>query len=454
MPKDRPPTYTPAPELPTDPVIRKRFGEIVAVLAQTQTVSGAARSLDLSRNYVQSMLHKVITAMIEELTPKPAGRPVRPAREAELEAENARLKAELEALQQRSAMIERMMEVVGGIASGKVSLPRSRAKKTKSEDPEPAPHPIVTTMREHEVPTSVCAQVLGVSPSTVRRMKHPRLPSSHRRLPLDPTRCAHVRSLVRATHGLVGAANLARTAGLPRRNCAEIKRRELREMELERRARCASVLVAAPNIIRGFDAMHVDCIEGRAYWLVAADAAVPYRTSIATVLHYDSASVVAALRNDFEVHGAPLVLRLDRIACQRTPDVEALLDDHLVLALHGPPRHPRYYGQLERQNREHRAWYRLLPPVTLHELEASGHRMRTSLNALWPRPTLDGWTAEHAWRQRPPVDVDRQELRHEVDRCATRLLASGLQQLTARRIAIESALTKRGLLTINQGGWC
>lgn len=170
-------------------------------------------------------------------------------------------------------------------------------------------------MREHEVPTSVCAQVLGVSPSTVRRMKHPRLPSSHRRLPLDPTRCAHVRSLVRATHGLVGAANLARTAGLPRRNCAEIKRRELREMELERRARCASVLVAAPNIIRGFDAMHVDCIEGRAYWLVAADAAVPYRTSIATVLHYDSASVVAALRNDFEVHGAPLVLRLDRIAC-------------------------------------------------------------------------------------------------------------------------------------------
>ncbi len=69
MPKDRPPTYTPAPELPNDPEIRKRFAEIVAVLAQTQTVSGAARNLDLSRNHVQSMLHKVIAAILEELTP-------------------------------------------------------------------------------------------------------------------------------------------------------------------------------------------------------------------------------------------------------------------------------------------------------------------------------------------------------------------------------------------------
>ena len=275
MPKDRPPTYTPAPELPTDPEIRKRFGEIVAVLAQTQTVSGAARSLDLSRNYVQSMLHKVIAAILEELTPKPAGRPSKPAREAELEAENARLRTDLEALKERSAMIERMMEVVGGIASGKVSLPRSRAKKTKPDDPEPALHPIVTTMRDHEVPTSVCAHVLGVSSSTVRRLKHPRTMQACPRSTLDSSRCAYVRSLVRATHGLVGAANLARTTGMPRRNCAEIKRRELREMELERRARCASVVLAAPNIVRGFDAMHVDCVEGNAYWLVAADAAVP-----------------------------------------------------------------------------------------------------------------------------------------------------------------------------------
>lgn len=454
MPKDRPPTYTPAPELPADPEIRKRFAEIVAVLAQTQTVSGAARSLDLSRNYVQSLLHKVIAAMIEELTPKPAGRPAKPAREAELEAANARLTTELEALRTRSEMIERMMSVVGGIASGKVPLPRSRGKKTKPEDPEPAPHPIVTTMREHAVPTSLCAHLLGLSPSTVRRLKRSCGRRRDRTREPDPSRCAHVRSIVRATHGLVGAASLSRASGLPRRSCAEIKRRELRALELERRARCASVVLAAPNVMRGFDAMHVETVEGKAYWLVAADAAVPYRTSIATVTRYDAASVAHALREDFEANGAPLVLRLDRIACQRAPEVDAVLAEYLVLALHGPPRHPYYYGQLERQNREHRAWYRLLPPVTLHELAAAGCDMRTSLNALWPRPTLDGCTAEHAWRERQLVEVDRLELRHEVERCTTGLLQAGTKPLTARRIAIESALTERGLLTINQGGWC
>ncbi len=62
-----------------------------------------------------------------------------------------------------------------------------------------------------------------------------------------------------------------------------IKKRELREMELERKARCGTVSVAVPGIVRGFDAMHVVSTEGKAYWLVAADASIPHRTSIATV---------------------------------------------------------------------------------------------------------------------------------------------------------------------------
>lgn len=113
--------------------------------------------------------------------------------------------------------------------------------------------------------------------------------------------------------------------------------------------------VVAPGIIRGFDAMHVASADGKTYWLVAADAAIPYRTSIATVPVYDAEHVIAALAADFERHGPPHVLRLDRIACQRTPEVHELLIRYQVLALHGPPRHPYYYGQLERQNREHRA---------------------------------------------------------------------------------------------------
>jgi hypothetical protein len=135
MAKDKDPTYTPAPELPTDPELRRRFTEIVAVLAQTQTVSGAARSLSLSRNHFQTIFHRVLAAMIDAMTPKPAGRPAKPAREAELEAENERLRTELEAMTIRTEAIERMLSVVGGIASGKTPLLRSRGKKPGSEDP-------------------------------------------------------------------------------------------------------------------------------------------------------------------------------------------------------------------------------------------------------------------------------------------------------------------------------
>lgn len=309
-------------------------------------------------------------------------------------------------------------------------------------------------MREARVPTALCTAALGISASTLRRCLHPQPPTRKPPRVADAAACQRVRSVIRDTHGLVGAANLGKMSGLPRRTCAAIKKRELRELELERKARCASVSIAMPGIVRGFDAMHVRAREGKAYWLVAADAAVPYRTSIATVATYDAHHVIAALVADFEAHGPPLVLRLDRIACQRTHELEELLTRYQVLALHGPPRHPYYYGQLERQNREHRGWYDLLGDVSLTELATSAERMRTSLNALWPRSTLDGWTAEQAWAARRPPDVDRRELICDVVRRTSGLVASGVDLLHARRIGIESELQTRGLLSVNQGGWC
>lgn len=295
--------------------------------------------------------------------------------------------------------------------------------------------------------------MLGVSLATVdrklRATTRRERPSGRR---YDERACQRVREIVRATHGLVGAQSLSKRCGLPRRAAAVIKKRELREMELERKARCGTVWVAAPGIVRGFDAMHVASTEGKAYWLVAADGSIPYRTSISTVRVYDADHVIAALTTDFELHGPPLVLRLDRIACQRTADVYELLARYQVLPLHGPPRHPYYYGQLERQNREHRAWQRALNAVSHDELSDAAQAMRTALNALWARPTLTWCTAEEAWLGRPTVDVNRTGLRTEVERCTTRLASSGLDWLAAQRLATETALVNRGLLTINSGG--
>jgi transposase InsO family protein len=225
-------------------------------------------------------------------------------------------------------------------------------------------------------------------------------------------------------------------------------------MERERKARSAHVIITAPGIVRGFDAMHVTCVDGLRYWLIAGDGAVPYRTSIATVPAYDSEHVVAALIADFEHAGPPLVIRLDRIACQRTHEVADLLARYGVLVLHGPPRYPRYYGQLERQNRDHRAWLNGLDAPLTAQLPAAADAMRTALNRLWARPTLDWCTAEQAWQQRPTVNVDRLELRRDVDARAASLVSNGVELLRARRFAIESALEEHGLLTINPGGSC
>lgn len=462
MPKDRAPSYTPAPEPPTDPALRRRYDEVMAVLRAEQTVAGAARSLGLSRNHFQTLLHKALQAMIDAITPKPAGRPARPAREVTLETENARLAKENAALKERTAMVERLLDLVGNVASGREPLARRRKTKSSSgtdEDPEPAEAPM-TVVLEMDAPAPLRAKAIGASVSTVRRRRRRQRQrevqrGGSRSSPPDATRADAVRALVRESHGLIGATGLAKSTGLSRRVAADLKQRELVAMEHERKAEAARVQITQPGVVRGFDAMHMSCTDGRRYWLVAADAAVPYRTSIASVTDYDEASVMAALRADFDAHGPPLVLRLDRASCQRTLAVLALLRDYSVLPLHGPPHHPQYYGQLERQNREHRAWLHYVGRVTSDELPAVANRMRTALNALWVRPTLRWWTAEQAWRARPPIAVDRHALRLEVEaRAASLVTGERLEPTVAQRRATESALRNLGLLTINFGGQC
>jgi hypothetical protein len=308
-------------------------------------------------------------------------------------------------------------------------------------------------MRE-SASANLCARVLGVSQSTVRRHTEPK-PARHRQARvIDEQARQQVCGIIRATKGLSGAAGLARASGLPRRVCAVIKRCELRELERERKARCASVSVLAPGVIRGFDAMHLRVTEGKAFWLVAADSCIGYRTSITTVSRYDAANVIRSLEADFQLHGAPLVLRLDRAATQRTEELDLLLEHYQVLALYGPPRYPQYYGQLERQNREHRAWSATLEVLPMAELAIAADHMRTALNDVWLRPTLGWCSASQVWLQRKSVDVDRGELRHDVEQRVSGLMTAGVELLRARRVAIESALIERGLLTINHGRKC
>jgi hypothetical protein len=262
---------------------------------------------------------------------------------------------------------------------------------------------------------------------------------------------------VRSLKGLIGADALRRAVpGISRRQAAAVKAATLTEMERERVAAAKRVHVTVPGVLRGFDAMHTATSAGPRHVLLAGDAAVPFRTSALPVQHYDERAVVEALERDFALHGPPVVLRADRWRAHDAPRVLELLRASKVLLLHGPPRHPGYYGQLERQNREHRAW--LQDRLDVEDLHGTCDRMLAALNCEWPRRSLGWLTAEQAWTRRPPVNIDRDALREEVEDRAARIRrqAEGRAAVAAmaERFAIEAALTKRGYLRREPGGWC
>ena len=138
--------------------------------------------------------------------------------------------------------------------------------------------------------------------------------------------------------------------------------------------------------------------------------------------------------------------------------VRELLQTHGVLVLHGPPRCPRFYGQLERQNREHRAWAVELARLPLEEIQGRLEEMLLSVNEVWRRRTLHWKTASEVWAARPRLAVDRKELREEVSERTARIRAQlqhrGGPADLAERLAIEQALETRGFLHQQAGSWC
>jgi transposase InsO family protein len=216
--------------------------------------------------------------------------------------------------------------------------------------------------------------------------------------------------------------------------------------------------VAGAGLIRGLDAMHLSLAGAKCYALVCADAAIPYRTSITLGEHYDAELVARTLERDIDSHGAPLILRADRARAHDSPHVRQILEKHQVLMLHGPPRYPCFYGQLERQNREHRAWLAALLDPLGHSMQALLEQMSYCLNALWPRRSLGWKTAAQAWDARSGIHIDRKAFKEEVkDRARHLERHIDLRAKPAdliERLAIEQTLENLGYLHRQTGGWC
>lgn len=465
-------TYTALPEVPE--ALKQRYAVVLAVQSGQMTVAGGARELGMSRNHFQSMLHRGLEGLLEGVSPKRAGRPAVPEAQAKLAADNERLRRENEKLKAQVANTHQMIELVADVFNRRIERvtttkksrePRSKPSETKEttgDDPEEDLR-ASNALRERGLRAELCAAVIGRGASTLRRWRW----RARNQIALCAKRAAakrasipsrvheQVESLVRDLHGLIGADALRHEVeGVSRRQAMAIKRSTLTAMERERRASCERVHITTPSIVRGMDAMYQMTTDGFRWLLIFGDASVPYRTSAPVVDAYDSKAVAHAIESDFRKNGAPLVLRMDRASCHRTDEVARVLAAHGVLALHGPPHHPGFYGQLERQNRDHRAWLRALGMVQPQALSAHVEHMRVALNEHWPRRMLGFQTAAEHWNRRPVIHTNRDALAQEVQHHASHYRRRNVSDDVAQRLAIEKTLTNQGWLRREVGGWC
>lgn len=454
--------YVKAPE-PSEET-RPLYEATLRVLSGETTVTSAARQLGMSRVRFQTLFNRGLTGLQEALEPQVRGRRPMPEVERQLREELSAAQKSCAQLEKRLAATVRMMGVASewmtkGLRTTRTPRVAKPAEPPMSDADDEGPAcklSAVAQLRESGVRASLACAAVGAAPSTVRRWASRDARGAALRRRRGPRRGGAAKSkcvelavdTVTATHGRIGAASLARVSGLSRRQALAVKNAAATETERERRRDAVRVQVEC-GVVRAFDAIDV---SGQPV-LVAADGGVPYRTSAQPVRRYDGDAVARVLAADFEKHGAPLVLRCDRWKAHDVSQVREVLAAHGVLMLHGPPHCPRFYGQLERQNREHGEWLR----ETHMELPEACDAMMTLFNELIPRRSLGWRTSGEAWRSRKTVVVDRAELAAEV---AERV--KKLQEQASRvaypwkleRLAIEAALINRGLLRLTKGGWC
>jgi len=462
---NEPSTYRGRPEIPSE--LTRRFDLIRAVFGEQTTIAEAARELSMARVNMQTLVHRAEAAILESLQPRSTGPTPRSAQERQLASEVRRLQKENDKLKKQLQAADEMMAAAGEIiralrglapATSRTSSRRSKRapKSTPDEDPEPVrtAQSVLRTALEHlrtNRDATRVARLLGIDTKTLRRWLERlsageplfrRRGGTTRVGPVDAEQ--RVRDLVVDLHGLPGAESLARSVtGVSRRRAGMLKREVLSALERRRKGACSNVAVPTPGVMRGMDAMYLPS----GFALIAADASVPYRTTVKHACAYNAEAVAGMLDEDFRTHGAPLVLRADRASCHGAEPVASVLRDHRVLMLHGPAYYAPYYGQHERQNSEHRAWCEWLDSVTQADLD----RMKTAFNDAWLRPTLGWRSAAQCWDARRPLDDDRDELHEEVHRRAAQLRAHDVDTDLAMRLAIEQALTQRGYLKITSG---
>jgi len=458
-------TYVGKPDVPLD--VMKRLQVFICVASNQITKKQAMKELGCSKPRLHTLIHRAEQALIDALTPSKGGRP---AQSAELKA----LKQQTRQLQRQIQRLEREKEKLRiqneALRMSLKSRPRERSRRgglVAREDDEMAQECLLASCQMHSVGLSmaVIALALCVGLSTLRRwssrarngerLVNPRGPAP--RLAPGEILEAEVIEILDEQRGQTGAVVLSKTTGGSRRACATVKADYLRNKERERKRTSLRVRISFAGLMRSFDQLFVHIDGIKRVVLVCADALVPFRTSITLVDAYDAENVARVIAADIARWGPPLIWRFDRAKSHLTKLVLDLLDGWGVLPLCGPPRYPGYYGQMERMNLEHRQWLRLGPLLTAGNIAYELDWMRTVLNERVIRPILNYRTAAGVWEERSPPTIDRRQLKQEVYDLASGRYGELAGQRDAEQIswrwAMETAMTNRGLVSIERGAW-
>jgi transposase InsO family protein len=164
----------------------------------------------------------------------------------------------------------------------------------------------------------------------------------------------------------------------------------------------------------------------------------------------NSENVCDYLREAFDKHGAPLILKHDGGSIFHEEDVNKLLAEYGVISLKSPPRYPPFNGKMERSVRDIKSYERAM---NKHEVTSSlKDRINAAihdLNEERPRPILGGKTAREVFKGDSQTLPDRKRFYKEVrlyEQLSLSYACSRKQKDAARRRAVELVLLRQGLL--------
>ncbi len=164
----------------------------------------------------------------------------------------------------------------------------------------------------------------------------------------------------------------------------------------------------------------------------------------------DSSDVADYLKEAFDRHGAPLVLKHDGGSIFHDEKVKNLLKEHDVVELTSPPYYPPFNGKKERSMRDIKGYERALRihgkgTSLLERINITMH----DLNEERPRPVLGGRTSREVFEQDRFSLPNRKRFKMEVETRQIELEAqagSRKEIQAARRRAVIEVLSRYKLL--------